>query len=269
MDKLRVQSTGFPATTETWKFIVEAYESIHDALAQIITTGKDPVIIAGAEYDEENQSYAPGLILLKGEILPFVGGPCNRNTDFIHVIENITSVQYDVNGDFTPFETYFKRWLECTQTEDETSFQVYKRIENLLSLTEKTGPADIDKAGIIQIATSDEVAAAQDNTKAVTPATLQAGLGQQKKGKLTATYTDVAGGSNAVVTFTISGLSDPFLVFYSATVTPEDHVVDMVLTRIIGRTETEVTIQVEAHIIGSTDETYDGGVFLDYLVLNG
>lgn len=88
--RLIVSATGFPATTETWRFIQQAWREPLEALAKM--AGED-VIVSGC-YNLEGAVVSPGYICVNGVIYPFQGG---TPQEYISKHTTTVSATYDVD----------------------------------------------------------------------------------------------------------------------------------------------------------------------------
>ena len=93
MNNLNIQGAGFPATNNTWRFLIEMIQS----LQQLTALGGTNYILKGLEPDE--QSYTDGWVVLNGELLPFMAKG-NSGTRIV-VVEEKEQVTYleDIDGD--------------------------------------------------------------------------------------------------------------------------------------------------------------------------
>ena len=105
MNKLQIQGAGFPATNNTWRFLHEMIQSLH----QLTRLGGTNYILKGVEAD--GNSYTDGWVVIDGELLPF----SSNGTDGTHlvVVESIEQVTYledaDADGQGDTKDAYYTR----------------------------------------------------------------------------------------------------------------------------------------------------------------
>ena len=177
MNKLNIATTGYPETTESWKFIKDSYEMIADALGKMIETN-NAVILSGMQVSGSNIS--DGYLSYQGEIFAFKGGTF---TGTIVLIEDATNVEYNTDpansGQLQSLPTYYKRYARNGQPGEgfkDIAYSDFVRLDALIDISERTKQATETKKGIAKIATQADIDAATDDTKMVTPAKLQYGL---------------------------------------------------------------------------------------------
>ena len=177
MNKLNIADTGYPGTTESWKFIKDSYEMIADALGKIIETN-DAVILSGMKVSGNN--ITDGYLSYQGEIFSFKGGTF---TGTIVLVEDVTNVEYNTDvansGQLQSLPTYYKRYARNGQPGEgfkDIAYNDFLRLDALIDISERTKQATETTKGISAIATQADIDAGSDDTKIVTPAKLQYGL---------------------------------------------------------------------------------------------
>ncbi|WP_442265864.1 hypothetical protein ACSIGC_16440 [Tenacibaculum sp. ZS6-P6] len=93
MNRLELFDGGFPLATETLDFL---QGQSHMASTLTALGGSDTYILSGVITQGSNVT--DGMIVYKGEILPFTGGPIQSNVTIIEVKEEVT-YQTDQDGD--------------------------------------------------------------------------------------------------------------------------------------------------------------------------
>ena len=178
MNKLNIASTGYPGTTESWKFLNKLIQELAEAVAGQVTdtsTTSTPVIIYGIR---QNQiGYTDGFFVYKGELFRFIGG---QPQDYVCIIEDVENATYNTDmansGQLADLPTYYKRYARFggnNEGIDRFLFADMKRMKDLFTISEKVNPAAENNAGIISIATQAEVDAGVDDSKVVTSLKLQ------------------------------------------------------------------------------------------------
>ena len=170
MNKLNIASTGYPGTTESWKFLNTMIQELAEAVAGQVIDTSTPVIIYGIR---QNQiGYTDGFFVYKGELFRFKGG---QPQDYVVIIEDVTNATYNTDmtnsSQLADFPTYYKRYARfggANEGIDRFLFADMKRMKGLFDISEKVNPATEDSAGIVEIATQAEVDAGVDDSKAVT-----------------------------------------------------------------------------------------------------
>ena len=177
MNKLNIASTGYPGTTESWKFIKDTYEMIADALGKVIDIN-DAVILSGMEVTGSDIS--DGYLSYNGEIYAFKGG---EFTGTIVLVEDVTNVEYNTDpansGQLQSLPTYYKRYARNGQAGEgfkDIAYDDFVRLDSLIDISERTKQATETKKGIAEIATQADIDDGTNNEKIVTPAKLQYGL---------------------------------------------------------------------------------------------
>ena len=170
MNKLNIASTGYPGTTESWKFIKDAYEMIADVLGKVIDIN-DAVILSGMEVTGNDIS--DGYLSYNGEIYAFKGG---EFTGTIVLVEDVTNVEYNTDpadsGQLQSLPTYYKRYARNGQAGDgfkDIAYDDFVRLDSLIDISERTKQATETKKGIAEIATQSETNTGTDDEKIVTP----------------------------------------------------------------------------------------------------
>lgn len=171
MNKLNIASTGYPGTTESWKWLEEEIQFLSKTLMSLIDTN-DSLIITGVNVNGVNVS--DGYIVNDGELYKFIGG---TKTDTVVFIEEVISVNYntDLNdqSQISNLPTYYRRYAMCGNIGEgifSIPFDDFLRVKNIRELSNKTNQATESNQGIIAIASQQEVNDGVDDTKAVTPA---------------------------------------------------------------------------------------------------
>ncbi len=177
MNKLNIASTGYPGTTESWKFIKDSYEMIADVLSKIIETN-DAVILSGMEINGSDIS--DGYLSYQGEIFAFNGG---THTGTIVLVEEVTEVEYNTDpansGQLQSLPTYYKRYGKSGNPGEgfkDIPFSDFIRLDALITISKRTKQATETKKGIAEIASQADIDDGTNNEKIVTPAKLQYGL---------------------------------------------------------------------------------------------
>ena len=173
MDKLKIQATGFPLTTETLKFMRDTYEILYGAFGNAVHPN-DNIILYGMEPTGGN--IKDGYAVIKGEVLPFIGG---TNTGTIILKEEVVDAAYNDNlqdpSQITNYPTYFTRYLTTGNPGEGVAdwpFSTFKRLKSLIDISDAVEQATTTRKGIIELATQSEVNNGTDNQRAVTPTTL-------------------------------------------------------------------------------------------------
>lgn len=173
MDKLKIQATGFPLTTETLKFMRDTYEILYGAFGNAVHPN-DNIILSGMESTGGN--IKDGYAVIKGEVLPFIGG---ANTGTIILKEEVVDAAYNDNlqdpSQITNYPTYFTRYLTTGNPGEGVAdwpFSTFKRLKSLIDISDAVEQATTTRKGIIELATQTEVNNGTDNQRAVTPTTL-------------------------------------------------------------------------------------------------
>jgi hypothetical protein len=247
MKKLNIAATGYYGSTESWKFVRDAYEMIAEAFGNLIHTD-DPVIISGVNVSGSNVS--AGYITYQGELMAFQTGV---KTDTVVIIEEVTESEYNTNpgqsGTLPTYPTYINRYAKCGQSGEgiaEFDFDDLIRMQELITISEATkqateftkGIAEIanqaeantdtndthiitpkklagraateNRKGVAAIATQSEVNTGTDDTKIVTPAKLQEKLNNSTFGVVAEFIIDNvdASGASGSVHFSLSGVNN-------------------------------------------------------------
>lgn len=112
MNKVEIQGSGFPATNQTWRFLRDMINQVHNLAA----LGGDNYILSGCTNNGAGIISA-GWIVYNGEVLPFTGGALGAE---VTIVENVEQVAYledlnnDGNGDLK--DTYFTRVAQFGNT---------------------------------------------------------------------------------------------------------------------------------------------------------
>lgn len=135
--RLIVSATGFPGTTETWRFIQQAWREPLNALALL---AGNKVIISGVE--QNGGAYSDGFIAYEGAIYPFEGGNAGQTVTLIKEVQSSTyDVDLDNDGqqDVLPnYETKFFRF--GTGGEVSFHFSELTRLKTVKELSSFTLP---------------------------------------------------------------------------------------------------------------------------------
>lgn len=175
MNKLKIASTGYPGTTESWKFIKDSYEMIADVLGNMIGSNS-AVILAGMFVS--GGDITDGYLSYQGEIYTFKGGSFNSN---IVLFEEITNVDYNTDpsnsGQLQSLPTYFRRFAQCGNQGEgiaDIPFNDLIRLSEIVSIDDRTKQASENTVGIAEIATQAEANAGTDDSRIITPKKLAA-----------------------------------------------------------------------------------------------
>ena len=175
MNKLRIQDTGFPVTTEIFEFMKNAYEFTADFLGKLISTS-EPVIISGVT--ESGENVTAGLISYAGELLPF---HASKKTDNVVIIEEVTKARYntDINdsGQLQDLDTYFNRFAKCGDSGegiDSFIYDEFVRIDALINISKHSKQASESLIGTVKLATQAQANSDDNDTEALTPKKLAA-----------------------------------------------------------------------------------------------
>lgn len=133
--RLRVESTGFPGTNKTWRFIQESWREPLEALAKLMGSGA--LIISGCEINEGIAS--PGYISYGGVIYYFEGGevPITQAVVINTVVEDVEyDVDIDEDGqrDFLP--GYETKTIKFGTSDSIGNLNDFKRLKTILELSE-------------------------------------------------------------------------------------------------------------------------------------
>lgn len=170
MNKLNIAATGYPGTTESWKFLHEMSADLAAIIGQMIHRS-DPVIITGCNITDGYIS--DGYITYAGEVYRFINGTA---TDTVVLVEEVTNAEYyeDISdsGTLPNYPTYIRRYAKCGNPgEGFTNVPLgdFARLSEVVDIDERTKPATEDTSGIVEIATHEEVIDGTDDTRVVTP----------------------------------------------------------------------------------------------------
>lgn len=92
MDVIKLFSGGFPLTVERLRFLQNTYKKAFSDLSNIAGTGN--IIIKGVNLSGGNLS--DGVVIIDGEIFPFIGGPL---ADTVRIKETSVNVPYNEDAD--------------------------------------------------------------------------------------------------------------------------------------------------------------------------
>ena len=175
MNKLNIASTGYPGTTESWKFLAEMNTDLANMLGMMVHRD-GPVIITGLYVSGGYVSN--GYISYGGEVFKFISGP---KTDTVVIVEEVINAEYNTDpsnaGTLASLPTYYKRYAKCGnpgEGDDDFPFDDFVRLSDLASIDNRTKQATENTAGIAEIATQAEANADTDDTRIVTPKKLAA-----------------------------------------------------------------------------------------------
>ena len=175
MNKLNIADTGYPGTTESWKFIKDSYEMIADAFGKIIDIN-DAVILTGMKVTGSDIS--DGYMSYNGEIYQFKGGSF---TGTIVLVQDVTNVEYNTDpansGQLQSLPTYYKRYARNGQAGEgfkDIAYDEFVRLDSLINISERTKQATEYKKGIAEIATQAEANGGTDDSRIITPKKLAA-----------------------------------------------------------------------------------------------
>jgi len=112
MNKLEIQGSGFPGTNQTWRFVRDMINQVHNLAA----LGGDNYILSGCVNDGAD-NISDGYIVYNGELLPFTGGTLGAEVTIIETIENATYLEdLNVDGIGDEKEAYFTRVAQFGNT---------------------------------------------------------------------------------------------------------------------------------------------------------
>ena len=175
MNKLKIASTGYPGTTESWKFLNEMIKDLASIIGRMIHRD-DAVIITGVNVSGGDVS--DGYISYGGEVYKFIGG---KKTDTVILIEDIDSAEYNTDpansGQLELLPTYYRRYAKCANPGEgfeEIDFDDFTRMDELIGVSNRTKKATENRMGIAEIATQAEANANTDDTRIITPKKLAA-----------------------------------------------------------------------------------------------
>ncbi|KAB8153435.1 hypothetical protein EZY14_009385 [Kordia sp. TARA_039_SRF] len=133
MNHLNIETSGFPATNYTWRFLQNAYQEVINALTNVVG---DNLIISGVNQYSTNQ-ISDGFIIYNGELLLFQGGIISSN---VIIVEEVEFRNYnqdnnnDQQGDSHP--TYITRYAKCGSGEGQFPLSSLTRIDTVKQLSE-------------------------------------------------------------------------------------------------------------------------------------
>lgn len=133
MDVIKLYSGGFPLTTERLQFLQDAYGKAITQLSKVAGAGN--TIIDGAV--ESGGNITDGVIIVNGEVLPFVGGVFDAR---VAIFETVYDVPYnediDDNGELDLKPSDVVRIAKCDPSAGIESFlfTTLTRVGNLQSL---------------------------------------------------------------------------------------------------------------------------------------
>ncbi|MGE4345949.1 MAG: hypothetical protein AB7D46_00900 [Flavobacteriaceae bacterium] len=133
--RLRVESTGFPGTNKTWRFIQESWREPLEALAKLMGSGA--LIISGCEIDEGVAS--PGYISYDGVIYYFEGGevPITQAVVINTVVEDVEyDVDIDEDGQRDSLPGYETKTIKFGTSASIGNLDGFKRLKTILELSE-------------------------------------------------------------------------------------------------------------------------------------
>lgn len=133
--RLRVESTGFPGTNKTWRFIQESWREPLEALAKLMGSGA--LIISGCEINEGVAS--PGYISYDGVIYYFEGGevPITQAVVINTVVEDVEyDVDIDEDGQRDSLPGYETKTIKFGTSASIGNLDDFKRLKTILELSE-------------------------------------------------------------------------------------------------------------------------------------
>jgi len=214
MNKLNIADTGYPGTTESWKFIKDSYEMIADLLGKIIDIN-DAVILTGMKVTGSDIS--DGYMSYNGEIYQFKGGTF---TGTIVLVQDVTNVEYNTDpansGQLQSLPTYYKRYARNGQAGEgfkDIAYDDFVRLDSLINISERTKQATEDKKGIAEIATQAEANGGTDDSHIITPKKLAARTATETRKGLAeiATQSEVNAGTDDTKIVTPKKLKDSII----------------------------------------------------------
>lgn len=112
MHKIEIQGSGFPATNDTWRFLRDMINQVHNLAA----LGGDNYILSGCVNDGADNISA-GWIVYNGELLPFTAGVLGAQVTIVETIGTTTYLE-DLNNDGLGDvkDTYFTRVAQFGNT---------------------------------------------------------------------------------------------------------------------------------------------------------
>jgi len=144
MKKIHVEGGGFPGTSKTWRFIAEMIQQNADMATAMAGNNS---IVSGCEVN--NNVAADGIVIINGEMYPFVGGNVQTNP-YIEIQETAEATQYlkDDNGDGQgdTIDTYFARVAVLTSSAGDLqnglnkSFSALTRLKSLKEVSKRIPP---------------------------------------------------------------------------------------------------------------------------------
>ena len=177
MNKLNIASTGYPGTTESWKFLSEMNSDLSNIIGKLINNNAQSVLVPGRKViitglTVAHNQISDGYISVNGEVYRFYGGPAS---DAIVLIEEVTEVGYNTDpansGQLHSLPTYYKRYAKPGNPGEgfqDIALSDFVRLDALIDISERTKQATESRKGIAEIATQREVNVGVDNTKIVT-----------------------------------------------------------------------------------------------------
>lgn len=133
--RLKVESTGFPGTNKTWRFIQESWREPLEALAKLMGSGA--LIISGCEINEGVAS--PGYISYDGVIYYFEGGevPITQAVVINTVVEDVEyDVDIDEDGQRDSLPGYETKTIKFGTSGSIGNLDDFKRLKTILELSE-------------------------------------------------------------------------------------------------------------------------------------
>jgi hypothetical protein len=204
MNKLQISGNGFPGTNKTWRFLQAA---LGDAISGIAGVLGDKVILSGVVVTGDQVS--SGVIIYNGELYPFEAGEVGADVSIVETVEN-ADYKIDTNNDnlFDNLPAYITKVAKCgtggivtfpfaelvrlTRLQDVFDGNYnhlqnlpdlfsgdYNDLDNLPSLPQQ---ATEQEAGIMPLASLDDILHGTNHTKAVTPHRMQQYFGKIGKG---------------------------------------------------------------------------------------
>lgn len=131
MKKLLVESTGFPLTNDTLRFLNSSTLEVMTAMAQLCG---DKTILSGVV--ETGGVLSPGFIAVDGEVLFFQGGAAFEN---VQILEMVSNVNYNTNPQdssaVASFPAYAVKSAMCVSGTGTFAFSDLTRLKSLKSLS--------------------------------------------------------------------------------------------------------------------------------------
>lgn len=131
MRKLRVESTGFPLTNETLRFLNASTLEVMEALAR---TCGDKTILSGVV--ETDGVLSNGFIAVNGELLFFQGGNVLANVAITSAVENVNyNTDPQNSAAVASFPAYEVKTASCTASAGSFAFSDLVRLKSLKEIS--------------------------------------------------------------------------------------------------------------------------------------